>query len=188
MLSLPAMTETRAQIVMRVAQTVSGILVAIGMLGLLRTNMRGSDGETVTLFHVVIDPASTAIYLVLGIVGTAMAVRAARARRFVIGLAALMVLWALVAVALRGWPSDAVSGEPSVILLHLGLAALAIAPVAWPEQVAGARLADPDQEAEVSDIPLPPHVQSRMEQAATGSEEASMGVAPESEPPAHKSF
>ena len=185
MIGLPAMTEPRAYTVVRITRVVASFLLALGILGLLRTLSDDvTPGETVTLLQVVVHPGSCAIYLALGVLGVAAGTTAQRSQRFMALTAAVMLLWALLGQVLRGSPNDAFSGEFSVLLLHLGLALLTGAVVWLPERATAAPIAAPDATVPVEEIPAPAHLRGMEETAegaggGTGSGSGSMGLAPE---------
>lgn len=179
MIGLGAMTEPRAYTVVRITRVLSSFLIALGILGLLRTLSEDvAEGEKVTLFTIVVHPASSAVYLLIGLVGTAMATTAGRAQRFLGGLAPVMLVWALLGAGLSGDPVNALSGEISVVLLHVGLALVAGA-VVWLPERSRARLAPADVTVPEVDIPAPAHARSREELSAGPDGDAAAGLGPE---------
>ncbi len=118
-------------------------------------------------------PVSCVVYLILGMVGVLAGTTALRSQRFLAGLAAIMLLWALLGQGLRGEPSDAVSGALSVLLLQLGLALLAGLTVWLPERAPAAPIASPDATVPVEEIPAPASLR-----VAEGDEPADAGSRP----------
>jgi len=177
------MTEPRAYTVVRLTRVVSSFLIALGTFGLLRTFAEDvSSDETVTVFKLVVHPASCAVYLVLGMVGVLAGTTAGRSQRFLGGLAGIMVLWALLGQVLRGTPDDAFSGATSVLLLHLGIALVAGGAVWLPERATAAPIAAPDTTVPVEEIPAPAHVRLKDEDEASAGEGAAR-LAPEADRP-----
>ena len=167
MIGLPAMTEPRAYTIVRLTRVVSSFLVALGLLGLLRTLADDvSSGESATLFKVVVHPVSCTVYLILGMVGVLAGTTALRSQRFLAGLAAIMLLWVVLGQILRGEPNDAFSAAPPVLLLHLGLALLAGLTVWLRERATSAAIAPPDATVPVEEIPAPAHLRMEDEEPA----------------------
>jgi hypothetical protein len=132
------------------ARIVSGILLFLGIVGLLRV---GNTGEARDLAGLTVAPLTAIVWLALGLVGVALSVRAVRARRFLIGGGALLTLWGLVGL-LSGGASDVLTNDAPVVALYLvlGVGALAVALGPTPEFVEKA-LALPDAEEESKDEP-----------------------------------
>jgi hypothetical protein len=168
MIGLPAMTEPRAYTIVRLTRVVASFLIALGLLGLLRTLAQDvSSAESVTLFKVVVHPASCAVYLLLGMVGVLAGTTALRSQRFLAGLAAIMLLWAVLGQVLRGEPNDAFSGALAVFLLQVGLALLTGLTVWLPERATTAPIAPPDATVPVEEIPAPAHLRMEDEEPAS---------------------
>jgi Domain of unknown function (DUF4383) len=128
------MSEARSRTVLRVARALSALLLALGVLGILRTSGQQAEGAPdLTLFVFVVHPVSSAIHLALGVVGVAMAVEPVRARRYLLGLAGVCAVWAVAGVLARGRPNDFLTGDLEVVVLYALIAAVAVAAVRWPE-------------------------------------------------------
>ncbi|MDX6556131.1 MAG: hypothetical protein QOD86_2326 [Miltoncostaeaceae bacterium] len=176
MIGLPAMTEPRAYTVVRLTRVVASFLLALGLVGLLRTLSNDVSGDdTITFFKLVIHPVSCGIYLALGLVGVAAGTTARRSQRFLARIAGVMLLYAVLGQILRGTPDNAFSGAASVLLLHLGLAIVAGAAVWLPDR-ASAPIAPPDATVPVEEIPAPSGIRE--------AEAAEATVAPETGDPA----
>jgi hypothetical protein len=127
----PATTSTRRErAAIGLVRAISGGLVFLGTVGLLRT---GADdfgsGSTKDLEGLTVHPLTALVWLVIGLVGVAMSVAPARARLFLIGVGSLLVLWGLVAILTGGEASTFFTDDPPVVALHLvaGAAALLVA-------------------------------------------------------------
>jgi hypothetical protein len=128
------------------ARIVSGLLLFLGIVGLLRV---GTTGEAEDLFGLTVAPLTAVAWLVLGLVGVALSVQAVRARRYLIGAGALLTLWGL--VGLLSGASDVLTDDGAVVALYLvlGVGSLAVALGPTPEFVEKA-LALPDAEEEAT--------------------------------------
>jgi hypothetical protein len=166
------MTEPRAYTVVRLTRVVASFLLALGLVGLLRTLSDDVSGdETITFFTVVIHPVSCGVYLLLGIIGVAAGTTAQRSQRYLAGVSLVMLLYAILGQLLRGTPDNAFSAALSVLLLHLGLALVAGAAVWLPERASSAPIAAPDATVPVEEIPAPSGIRE--------AEAAEAAVAPE---------
>ena len=148
----PKATGTRRERSMiGAARIVACLLGFLGLISLLRT---GSTGDTKDVAGFTVHPLTAVVWLVIGIVGIAMSVEAVRARLYLIGTGALLVLWALVAILTGGGASDAFTTDWTVLTLHLvlGLGALGVAFGPTPDFVEKA-LALPDAAAETEEAP-----------------------------------
>lgn len=115
----------------------SAVFIALGTLGVLRTSgdpRLGADGSDATLLVLVVHPVSSVLHLVIGLAGVAAARQAAWARLYLVGVAALLLAWALAGAVSRGRPNDALTGDAEVLVLYVVAAAAALAPVLWPER------------------------------------------------------
>jgi hypothetical protein len=138
----PKATGTRRERSMiGAARIVSCILGFAGLIGVLRVGSTGKAKDLVTM-HVA--PATVVIWLVIGLVGIALSVRAGTARPFLIGVGALLTLWGLVGLISQG-ASDLLTDDPSTVafLMVLGVGSLAVALGPTPDFVEKA-LALPD--------------------------------------------
>lgn len=128
------MSEARSRAVVRVAQALAALLLAVGVLGLLRTSGKQAEGvEELSLFVLVVHTVSSTIHLLLGLVGVAVAVEAVRARLYLIVLAVVLVLWAVTGAIAQGRPSNLLTGDLEVLVLYVVIAVVALAAVRWPE-------------------------------------------------------
>jgi len=123
-------TTARERAVLATTRAISGVLLFLGMVGLLRTGAAEFDaGATKDLMGLTVHPLTALVWLVIGLVGVAMGVEPARARLFLIGTGSLLVLWGLVALITGGEASTFFTDDPPVVALHLvaGIAALLVA-------------------------------------------------------------
>ena len=144
----PKATGTRRERSMiGAARIVACVLGFAGVVGLLRI---GGSGETKDVATLLVAPATATVWLVIGIVGIPLSVRADRARPFLIASGALLTLWGLAGLVTQG-ASDVLTNDPSTValLLVLGIGALGVALGPTPDFVEKA-LALPDAEAEDS--------------------------------------
>lgn len=138
----PTATGTRRERSMIGGARIVGCTLAfLGLIGLLRI---GSNGDTRDVAGFLVHPFSAIAWFVLGIVGIAMSVHAARARVFLVGAGALLALWGLLGLVTDG-ANDLLTDDPSVValLLVLGLGGLGVALGPTPDFVEKA-LALPD--------------------------------------------
>ncbi|MGD9694988.1 MAG: DUF4383 domain-containing protein [Thermoleophilia bacterium] len=145
---LRAQTEgPHARSLVRTARLVSAVLAALGMLSLLRTGVSGiGDGTTHDLFVFPTHPVTGLVWIVLGIAGIALAERPGRARAYLAVTGALLLLWAVVALA-GGADDGPFVRDEAIVLLHLVLGAVAIAVVVNPlARQASARPAAAEEE------------------------------------------
>jgi hypothetical protein len=113
----------RARLGVTIAHLVAGTLLLLGVLGLLRTD--GSGGtEALTVFTV--HPLTALVWTVLGLVGIGMSVRPDGARRYLVGVGAILLAWAALGLVLDGEPSDLFVRDRELIGLHALLGVLAL--------------------------------------------------------------
>ncbi len=110
----PAAPRSRALI--GAGRFASALLFSLGLLGVLKT---GTDEGTLQLFVFTVHPATTVVWLILGLVGIAMSIEAGRAQIYLIVTGAILVGWGLLALVLGGGVSDALTRDTSTLLLHL---------------------------------------------------------------------
>ncbi len=130
MATAPPTTAARARAVTGVARGISGIAFTLGLLGVLNTGLDdvGSDSAQ-TLFVFLVHPITALAWLVIGLVGIAMATRTCSARRFLAVTGPLLIVWALLALAVGDEATQVLTRDPEVVVMHLvgGLLALAAA-------------------------------------------------------------
>jgi hypothetical protein len=129
--ALPTTSDAaRARAVTGTARAVSGVLFSLGLLGVLNTGLGDLGGDSALgLFVFLVHPVTALVWLALGMAGIAMAVRPDRAQRFLVGGGALLLAWALLALALGDEVSQALTRDRQVLALHLigGLVSLGVA-------------------------------------------------------------
>ncbi len=129
--ALPTTADSaRARAVTGTARTLSGVLAFLGLLGILNTGLGDLGGDSALgLFVFLVHPVTALLWFAIGLVGIAMAVRPDRAQLFLVGAGALLVAWALLALALGDDVSQVLTRDPQVVALHLigGVVALAVA-------------------------------------------------------------
>ena len=135
---LPAITAARGRALVVIGRLLSGTLLSLGILGMLKTKL----DETVELTVFTVDPVTAVVWLVHGVVGVAMSVDARLAQLYLAWTGGLLVVWALLGLTLDGSPSDLFARDPALIVMHLvgGLLALTVAlapPVGRLERVVG---------------------------------------------------
>lgn len=112
----PPSPAGRARALIGAGRFASGLLFSLGLLGVLKT---GTDEGVLQLFVFTIEPATAYIWLVLGLVGIAMSVTAARAQLYLIGTGAILVTWGLLCLALGGDTSGMLIRDTSTLILYL---------------------------------------------------------------------
>ena len=135
---LPAIGDQRARALIVTGQLVSCTLLALGILGLLKTRLETTEDLTVFIVH----PLTAVVWFALGFVGVAMSVDARRAQAYLVAAGALLVLWGLLGLVLDGSPSEFFTRDPELVALNLvaGVASLVVAlvrPSARLERVIG---------------------------------------------------
>jgi hypothetical protein len=112
--------RARARAIAATARTVSGVAVALGLLGVLNTGLDelGSDSAE-TLFVFLVHPLTAIAWLLIGLVGIPMATETERARRFLAVVGALLLAWALLAVAAGDGATQMLTRDRELIVLHL---------------------------------------------------------------------
>ena len=125
MSTLPAISNGRAHWLVMIGNLVIGTFLALGIVGMLQTELEDTQDLTVITVH----PLTAVVWFLLGIVGVAMSIEARRARLFLIGAGALLTLWGLLCLALDGTPSDVFARDPPLVALLLvaGVGSLAVA-------------------------------------------------------------
>lgn len=138
-----AAARARTRAVTGTARGVSGVAVTLGLLGLLNTGPDdlGSDSAE-TLFMFLVHPVTAIVWLVVGLVGIAMAVDPARARLFLLVVGPLLLAWALLALALGDDASQALTRDRDVVALHLIGGLLCVLAAAAPLPTAVVRVLD----------------------------------------------
>lgn len=122
---LPAITAARGRALVVIGRLLSGTLLTLGILGMLKTKL----DETVELTVLTVDPVTAVVWFVHGVVGVAMSVDARLAQLYLAWTGGLLIVWALLGLALDGSPSDLFARDPALIAMHLigGLLALTVA-------------------------------------------------------------
>ncbi len=125
-----------ARLMVTVCRLVSGLLLLLGILGVLRT--AGEEG-TSALWVFTVHPLTGLAWLVFGLVGIAMSTSLERAHRYLVGAGGLLVAWAVLGLLLDGRPSDLFVSDAELIALNglLGLLALAAALTDIPARLIG---------------------------------------------------
>ncbi len=138
--SLPTAADpARARAVVGTARIVSGTLFALGILGVLNTGLDDLGGDSAEqLFVFLVHPVTALVWLVLGLVGIAMASRPSWAQRYLIGAGALLLLWGLLALIVGDGATQVLTRDAPVVALHLigGVASLLAALAPLPEPIA----------------------------------------------------
>jgi Domain of unknown function (DUF4383) len=122
----PVMTKARARRLVAIGNLISGVYAMLGLLGMLLTQMQSDE----VLAVIPVTPASSVVYLVIGLVGVAMSVEPARAQLYLAGTGGLLVLWGLLCLAVGG--SDVFPRDAALVALLLSSGALALATALAP--------------------------------------------------------
>ena len=127
----------RDRLMLTVCRFVSGLVLLLGILALLRAKGQGGNPE---LAVVTVHPLTGLVWTALGLVGVAMSTTVERARRYLTGAGALLVAWAVLCLLLDGRPSDLFVRDGDLIALNglLGLLSLAAALTDVPARLIGA--------------------------------------------------
>jgi Domain of unknown function (DUF4383) len=125
-----------APLTVTVCRLVSGLLLLLGIVSVLRTV---GQGGTWALAVFTIHPLTGVVWTALGVVGIAMSTSVERARRYLVGAGTLLVAWAVLCIVLDGRPSDFFVRDPDLIALNglCGLLALATALTDIPARLTG---------------------------------------------------
>jgi hypothetical protein len=125
----PETTAAHARALSLWGQIVSGVLTALGLLGLLRAGLSGfgDPPREVVLFD--LHPVSSLVHLVLGLAGTLMVRSTEGARRFLLGTGALLVVWGVLTAVAGGTPDELLQDDGDLALFYLagGLISLGVA-------------------------------------------------------------
>lgn len=113
------------------AKLCTGWFILLGLVGLLLTGFTGAGRS---LFWMEIDSVASWIHLAIGLVGTAMLTSEGRTRRFVIVVAPLLVVWALLGIFSNGSLGDWATGDTQTVVMHLSFGIGGIAAVWAPLQ------------------------------------------------------
>jgi hypothetical protein len=126
----------RGRPMVTVSRFVSGLLLLLGILALLRT--AGEDGTSV-LFVFTVHPLTGLVWTVLGLVGIAMNATLEWARRYLVLAGGILVTWAVLCLVLDGQPSDLFVRDIDLIAFNgiLGLLALTAALTDVPARLVG---------------------------------------------------
>lgn len=115
----------RDRAAMRTAHAVTGVFLALGLLGALRTGLQAT--ESLTVFTV--SPATAAAWLAIGAVGAGMVTdrHRARARRYLLVVGPLLIAWAALAVVVGGAGGATFTRDAETVALHAVAGILAVA-------------------------------------------------------------
>ncbi|WP_217915043.1 DUF4383 domain-containing protein [Miltoncostaea marina] len=131
--ALPPIDGPRARAVTAIGRLVSGLLVTLGLLGVLKTSLDDLGSDSAEEFLVfTVHPLTGLAWLLLGLVGVAMCARTAGCRAYLVGAGVLLALWALLAVAIGDSATQLLTRDGDVVALHLALAALSLLAAAAP--------------------------------------------------------
>jgi len=136
---LAAPAELQGRVLLSYSRFVSGGLLILGIVGLLRTGFDHFSNVTGhTLLIYTVNPLTNVIHLIAGLVGIAMVAGGPLwARRYTLLVGGLGLPWAIAGYLLDGSLSDFFARNPELNTTHLlvsvGALALALWP-AWPER------------------------------------------------------
>jgi hypothetical protein len=142
----------RAALVVLMARIVSGVLFALGLLGMLKTGTDdlGSDSAE-HMFVFTVHPLTAIVWLALGLVGMGMATDGIRARRYLIPVGLILLVWGILALAGAGSATQLFVDDGHVIALHLVGAAASLLVALAPVPGWAARPPAAEQESEGSE-------------------------------------
>lgn len=129
----PAM-DARDRAVLSTGRAIGSLFLALGILGALRTGM----DETAQLTIFTVSPAIAGVWLVLGLVGTAMTAGVRRCRRYLQVAGALLVLWGVLGAVVDGGPDELFVRDGPLIALHLITGAICLVAAMFPRRRAAA--------------------------------------------------
>jgi hypothetical protein len=124
---LPAIGSARGRAILLLGRLVTGVLLALGIMGMLKTGADdlGSDSsEQLAVFTV--HPLTAIAWTVLGLIGVYMCAEPRGGQRFLTGAGVLLLAWAALALALDGSPSELFLRDGALVLLHAVSGALAL--------------------------------------------------------------
>ena len=126
----------RDRLIVTVSRLVSGLLLLLGIVALLRTV--GQDGSDALVMFTV-HPLTGLAWTVLGFVGVAMSTTLGWARRYLVSAGAILVAWAVLCLVLDGQPSDLFVSDTDLVAFNgiLGLLALTAALTDLPARLVG---------------------------------------------------
>ncbi len=129
--------EERRRALIGAGRFASGLLFSLGLLGVLKT---GTDEGSLQLFIFTVAPASTVIWLILGLVGIGMSIEPGIAQVYLIATGAILVAWGLLALVLGSGVSEMFTRDTSTLVLYLvgGGACLIVALAPLPGSARGA--------------------------------------------------
>jgi hypothetical protein len=124
---LPAIGSVRGRAILLLGRLVSGTFLALGIMGLLKTGADdlGSDSSEQFLVFTV-HPLTAIVWTVLALVGVYMCAEPRGGQRFLTGAGVLLLVWAALALALDGSPTELFLRDGAVVLLHALAGALAL--------------------------------------------------------------
>lgn len=113
-------------------RTVSGLLLFLGTLGLVRTRFDGFvSNEGVGLLTFTGNPLTHLIHLVAGLAGVLMASRTESARRYALIVGAGGTAWGLLEFVLRDTSADIFGRDTGFALVVIGIGVAGLAVWAW---------------------------------------------------------
>ena len=121
----------------------SGIYLLLGILGLMVTGFEHFSNVTgVGLFVFTVNPLSSLVHFLAGVVGLGMTVSPTWTRRYCLILGVLGTPFAVAGFLLDGSLSDYFAANPPLNALHLATGLVGLALALWPDQ-RPAEAADP---------------------------------------------
>jgi hypothetical protein len=124
---LPAVGSVRGRALIVVGRLVNGILLALGIIGMLKTGADdlGSDSSEQLLVFTV-HPLTAIAWTVLGLVGVVTCVEPKGAQRFLTCAGILLLAWAALGLALDGSGTEMFLRDGAMLLLHGVLGAISL--------------------------------------------------------------
>lgn len=113
-------------------RTVSGLLLFLGTLGLVRTRFDGFvSNEGVGLLTFTGNPLTHLIHLIAGLAGVLMASRVDSARRYALIVGVGGIVWGLLEFVLRDTSADIFGRDTGFAVLTVGIGVTGLAAWAW---------------------------------------------------------
>jgi hypothetical protein len=120
-------TVAPATPVVRGTQIIASVLAMLGIAGLLRTGLStASSPEGQNLFVFPTHPVTASVQLLVGLTGIAAATSERASRLFLAGLAALMLAWSALGLALDGDPNAVFARDAWLVGMNAAIAAVAL--------------------------------------------------------------
>lgn len=125
---LPDFSTARGLRLIAIGNLVSCTLLALGIVGMLRTQWETTE----ELAKITVHPLTAVVWFALGVIGVAMCLEPRRAQRYLVVTGALLTLWGLLCLLLDGSPSEFFARDSALVALLLVGGALSLATALTP--------------------------------------------------------